>query len=787
MSDFLTSEEQQHAINQILAGYNVVLDAVAGSGKSTTVLSLARQISDKIRILQLAYNATLRAEVKAKLKEREIKNVSVHTFHSLAVKYYLPSAHTDTGINKIVREDMSPKLQIPKYEIIVLDEAQDMSFLYFQFMAKFAFDMGTKFQLCVLGDYMQGIYEFKGADIRSLTHAHIIWRNHPLLSSRVFQQCTLQTSYRITNQHARFNNDVLLGMPRLKAIKDGPPVEYIRDNRINSERRVIAKIMQLINAGVSPGDIFVLAASVKGVNSNVRRMENALVERDIPCYVPMFDNEGFEDRVIEGKVVFSTFHSVKGRERPIVIVMGFDQSYFNIYGQELPTDKCPNVIYVACTRSTSKLILLEKDEIFYDRPFDFMKKTHREMREEGYVEFSGFAREKFYEKTAINPEESNEKERFFDVVPSELAKYVSDHVMETIAPLIETVFIQEVEPTEESTIDIPNVVQTSRGLYEDICDLNGIALPSIYYDHLFKRYEKDGTKPVNIGANILRHIINDSLSDTTENQCLFLKRIVDKMPEICETPSDYLRLSNLYVACKERLLFKWNQIGENDYGWLTDEFICKFMERLDSVIGVECANNRCAQVVASELAHFVLGDKEFSTHPVEDPSGLRRENRGILPLVEYSIIDREMEAETATINTILQNNMLHLSKKVRFSARADLITWRTLWELKCTSSITTEHKLQTILYAWLWYVVNTPDIHKKRTASCANPREVRIFNIKTGEILRLNATFEELTMIVVELLRGKYESHRPKTNEEFLLDCEKFIAKYRCAAVGIQV
>jgi hypothetical protein len=690
--------------------------------------------------LQLAYNATLRAEVKAKLKAREIKNVSVHTFHSLAVKYYLPSAHTDTGINKIVREDMSPKLKIPKYEIIVLDEAQDMSFLYFQFMAKFAFDMGTKFQLCVLGDYMQGIYEFKGADIRSLTHAHIIWRNHPLLSSRVFQQCTLQTSYRITNQHARFNNDVLLGMPRLKAIKDGPLVEYIRDNRMNSERRVIAKIMQLINTGVSPGDIFVLAASVKGVNSNVRRMENALVERDIPCYVPMFDNEGFEDRVIEGKVVFSTFHSVKGRERPIVIVMGFDQSYFNIYGHELPTDKCPNVIYVACTRSTSKLILLEKDEIFYDRPFDFMKKTHREMREEGYVEFSGFAREKFYEKTAIHPEESTEKERFFDVAPSELAKYVSDHVMETIAPLIETVFIQEVEPTEESTIDIPNVVRTSRGLYEDICDLNGIALPSIYYDHLFKRYEEDGTKPVNIGANILRHIINDSLSDTTENQCLFLKRIVDRMPEICETPEDYLRLSNLYVACKERLLFKWNQIGEDDYGWLTPDMVKAFMERLDQVIGVECAD--------------------------------------IPPLIEHSIIDREMEAETSTINMILQNNLLNLPKKVRFSARVDSITWKTLWELKCTNSITIEHKLQTILYAWLWYVVNTPDILKKRNAECANKREVRVFNIKTGEVLRLNATFDELTTIVVELLRGKYESHRPKTNEEFLQDCERFMDSY---------
>jgi len=740
MSDFLTSEEQQHAINQVLEGHNVVIDAVAGSGKSTTVLSLARQVSEKTRILQLAYNAILRKEVKAKLKERDIKNVKVHTFHSLAVRYYLHSAHTDTGIRKIVREDMQPKEQIPQVQIVVLDEAQDMSFLYFQFMTKFIFDMGSKIQLCILGDYMQGIYEFKGADIRSLTQAHIIWRNHPLLASRVFQQCTLQTSYRITNQHARFNNDVLLGAERLKALKDGPLVEYIRNNRTNSEKIIIAKIIQYIASGVSPGDIFVLAASVKGINSNVRKMENALVERGIPCYVPIFDTEGIEDKVIEGKVVFSTFHSVKGRERPIVIVMGFDKSYFDIYGQELPTDKCPNTIYVACTRSTNKLILIEKDDNFYDRPFDFLKKNHREMREEKYVDFNGVPREKFYEKPPFESEDATEKERFYDVMPSELAKYVADHVLENIAPLVDTIFIQEIEPTDESTIEIPNIIQTSQGLYEDVCDLNGIALPSIYYDHLFRKYAEDGSKPVNIGANILRHIINDSLSDTTENQCLPLKRLIDRMPEVCETAAEYLRLSNLYVACKERILSKWNQIGEEDYGWLTDDIVAKFMERLDSVIGIECA---------------------------EQP-----------PLVEHSIIDREMEAETAIMNNILQIHLPNMSRSFRFSARADLITWRTLWELKCTNTITIEHKLQTILYAWLWYVVNTPDINKKRNAQCVNSREVRLFNIKTGEILRLNATFDELTVIVVELLRGKYEKSAAKSNEEFLLECDKFMDIY---------
>jgi hypothetical protein len=80
----------------------------------------------------------------------------------------------------------------------------------------------------------------------------------------------------------------------------------------------------------------------------------------------------------------------------------------------------------------------------------------------------------------------------------------------------------------------------------------------------------------------------------------------------------------------------------------------------------------------------------------------------------------------------------------------------------------------------LWYVVNTPDIDKKRNAECVNPREVRVFNIKTGEILRLNATFDELTVIVIELLKGKYDTQKTKTNEEFLQDCKDFMALYVC-------
>jgi adenylate kinase len=60
------SEEQQLVIDNLKNGYNVVCSAVAGSGKSSTVLSTSKQMPDR-QILQITYNSSLRLEIKEKV------------------------------------------------------------------------------------------------------------------------------------------------------------------------------------------------------------------------------------------------------------------------------------------------------------------------------------------------------------------------------------------------------------------------------------------------------------------------------------------------------------------------------------------------------------------------------------------------------------------------------------------------------------------------------------------------------------------------------------------------
>ena len=81
------SEEQQNVIDEIKKGKNVVVSAVAGSGKTTNILCLAMQVTAVI--LQLTYNTNLKNDNDKKINEFGLENIRVNTFHGLAKKYYL--------------------------------------------------------------------------------------------------------------------------------------------------------------------------------------------------------------------------------------------------------------------------------------------------------------------------------------------------------------------------------------------------------------------------------------------------------------------------------------------------------------------------------------------------------------------------------------------------------------------------------------------------------------------------------------------------------------------------
>lgn len=703
------SEEQNVVLNNTKNEQNSVVDAVAGSGKSTTVLSIAAALSTQ-KIIQFTYNSMLRCEIKEKTAELKIGNLDVHTYHSMAVKYYHSSAHTDTGLRNILATKMKPRIRVPKKDVIVIDEAQDMTPLYFQMVVKFTMDMNHPFLLIVLGDFMQGLYEFKGADTRFLTLASQIWASHPRLKSAVFSECCLKTSYRITNQMSSFINDVMLGETRLVSCREGAlKVHYFRNLQKNLENQVIFHINRLLEEGAQPSDFFILGASVKGPNSPIRKMENALVERGIPCHVPMFESDTIDEKVIHKKVVFCTFHSVKGRQRKYVFVLGFDQGYMRFYVRNLPQDQCPSTLYVATTRATHGLYLLERTNFETDRPLEFLKKGQFEMRKMPAIEFKGTPYFPLYKTPEIEVEEATKKHI---ITPTDLIKFIPEMVLEEITPVLNTMF-KVIQP-KGMELDIPTVIETKDGFFEEVSDLNGLAIPAMYYDCL----SSEGT------TNVLYEMILIILDEFKDHEHAFLKTLVSQLPTEYKTPGDYLFLANVYTAFQEKLYFKLKQITPDDYTWLSEDMFKKCKARLTKTIGPECETAR--------------------------------------PLIEKTVIHQSQELEHESIDLFLSEYFIN-TLKFRFTARADLITQTSLWEIKCVREITMDHQLQVVIYAWL---LSMKSVEK----------EVKIYNIRTGEIQQLDATKEELDYIVISLLQGKYQQIDKKTDTEFVEDCRRIIA-----------
>jgi len=293
----------------------------------------------------------------------------------------------------------------------------------------------------------------------------------------------------------------------------------------------------------------------------------------------MLENTNIDERVISGKIVFSTFHCVKGRQRPYVFVVGFDNSYFKYYAKTLPRDICPNTIYVACTRATKGLFILESNTKPEDRPLEFLNMNHIEMKQEPYINFRGM------HQTIFQDVEDAGSKLVTQLTPTEMIKFISESYLEEISVVLEKVFISE--PTMMSELNIQNVIETKSGFFEEVGDLNGIAIPAMYYDFLMDAW--DSTDKTN---SIMFDILNLNIDMHGEIKNEYLKSIIENLPKKLEGVSDYLYAANVSLAVQESLYFKLKQIQPDEYTWLTDDIVNEtkigYVLRWDVIVKMKC-------------------------------------------------------------------------------------------------------------------------------------------------------------------------------------------------------
>lgn len=306
--------------------------------------------------------------------------------------------------------------------------------------------------------------------------------------------------------------------------------------------------------GYRYSDIFILAPSVRSPKTPIRLLANCLTQKNIPIHVPASDDEKIDEEVLDGKIVFSTFHQVKGLERKVILVYNFDNSYFK-YKRDQNPYICPNELYVAITRSLEQLSLLHH---YSNEYLPFLKRDN----------LSAYC-EVVQERKMFLLKDKNSTNNNVDV--TELVKYLPSVVVEDCLDMIK---YSVVDRKKKKKIKIPHKTE-QKDTIEAVSEINGIAIPAWF--------EYKTTGKINFFSKVVDNVSvdpdddydfideNKSSDDEIEEEVITLDN--DSL-----TCKQLLKISNDWISVKTGYNFKKIQIS--DYNWLNESVLNKCAKRL---------------------------------------------------------------------------------------------------------------------------------------------------------------------------------------------------------------
>lgn len=550
------SKYQIDIIQEIGKNKNIIVDSVAGSGKTTTVLYITKTYPEK-NILMLTYNSKLKIETRNKILDMGLQNIEAHSYHAFCYKYY-DVCSNDIEMDKIIENNFEPREQI-EYDLIIIDEVQDITPLLFKLIRKIYNDMIFKSQLCLIGDKNQSIYNFAGADERYITLADKIFKYNDLEWSKL----NLTQSFRVSIPVANFINHNMIGGQRIFSNKTGcQRPDYILCDTYD-EDIVFHKIIKIIEVdGYKPEDIFILSYSVKTTSGGLTpiiKLENKIKDKtNYDVYVPISDEEYIDKDIIDGKLVFSTFHQSKGLERKFVFIYGFDSSYYEYYDKGAKQTECPNLLYVATTRASQKLFLL------HDNNFDYLPFLNLNMIEQrtNFIDIT-------YKDKKVKKVKKIKKEKSV----TDLVNHLN---YETIKRVMTKFKCHEIETIyDDFDLNIPIKTHQPNGKCEGVSELSGIAILNMYQYNITEKNDL---------YDHMKYMNEQIYKKSYKKKHPFIYKSIKNFKHKSYDINSYLKLANLWNSFKINLIYKIKQIKK--YNWINEQQIQICLNRITNNLNI---------------------------------------------------------------------------------------------------------------------------------------------------------------------------------------------------------
>jgi DNA polymerase III delta prime subunit len=562
---------------------NVCVSAVPGSGKTTSALCIAKQYSRK-KILLLTYSRSLKEETDEKIKKEKIKNMEVRSFHSFYVRYY-GTSYTDTKLRELLEKNTQPKDRKKfRYDIIIIDECQDMTDLYFEAVIKILRNSEPNYKICILGDQHQAVFCFKGSDNRFLTMANEIFN----VNEFKWISLGLSRSFRLSREICDFVNYCVVKKQLIcseKSTKIKP--RYVVCNVFGKMKFIHDEIITHLKNGYLPGDILLLGNSLKN-GTPVHNTYLQFCKSDYPVYYRDSSKETCKgNKVMNNKIAFLTFCGAKGLERKIVYVFNFDEGLS--YNKNLTA--CPHSHYVAITRASEKLIVIhhvkEKKLNFIDS--NNVKKycdIFRENEKKHLEQIDDLDSALKLKTSTTSPAPTRNLPKNVSVLG--LLQYIDPQTLNSCVRRLKFKSIN----CAKTKIEIePNTHQQYKGfnIYETVSNITG-EMVNLYAEFL-------NTKTIESVKNFKNCLVE---KHTKKLQILWFEKLLnEKLAEISyqgeKTVNVFclreklLEISNIYIAARNITPHTINQIS--NYSWFPEKEFKKLEKRIVSTKCISFENS----------------------------------------------------------------------------------------------------------------------------------------------------------------------------------------------------
>lgn len=337
----LTSE-QQMMVDLAIKGENILVDACVGSGKTTSIQALCDAIPVNKKILYLTYSKLLKIDARKKIKR---SNITVTNYHGLAYMI-LKQNGCHAAVGDMVRTVVRSNFAMPKYDVLVLDEYQDLETELAQLITMVK-DANPNLQIIAVGDMKQKVQDKTDLNVPKFMEEFL--GEHKKIA---YTNC-----FRLCEEHA--DRLGYIWNKKIKGVNDNCQIAVASVDEV-----------ELFLGQQNPGNVLCLGARTGILAAVLNNLETMYPHKynKYTTYASISDQDKGAVEPDEHSAIFTTFDSCKGLERKICVVFDFTPSYWTVRVKKpnVNPEILRNIFMVAASRGKELIIFVETKEQLMD-------------------------------------------------------------------------------------------------------------------------------------------------------------------------------------------------------------------------------------------------------------------------------------------------------------------------------------------------------------------------------------------------------------------------------------